>query len=158
MALLRRNGLHSVVFIDGIFLMMQSREKLIQVLQGLLHLLQLLSFLINSEIVFLGFYGEFTSDDLQSPNGEVAEYHCGLQEMVSVRDLARVMGRMMAAILAVMPAPICYRNLQWLKNVAFKSTQSFETRLQLDSYANKELLWWLMEVSQWNGRPIISSA
>ena len=78
------------------------------------------------------------------------------QATVSVRDLARVIGRMTAAIQAITPAPPCYRNLQRLKNVAFKDTQSFESRVPLDGCAKEELQWWIAEIHQWNGKPIVT--
>lgn len=64
MALLRWNRIRSIVFIDDILLMAQSREELVQVAQELIQLLQLLGFMINweksilnpyQEIIFLGF-------------------------------------------------------------------------------------------------------
>ena len=153
LALLRQNGIRSVVFIDDILLMMQSREKLIQVIQELLHLLQLLGFLINweksvltpcQEIIFLGFVVDSLQMTLSLPEEKVQNIILDCrrilrQDTVSVRDLARVIGRMTAAIQAVSPAPLCYRNLQRLKNVAFKGTQNFESRIPLDSCAKEEL-------------------
>ena len=57
---------------------------------------------------------------------------------------------MTAAIQAVTLVPLCYRNLQCLNNLAFKSTHSFEAQIQLDESAKVELQWWITEVRQWN--------
>ena len=169
MALLRCNGICSIVFIDDILLMAQSREELVQVAQELIQLLQLLGFMINweksmltpcQEIVFLGFLVNSLQMILRLPEEKLQNIIVDCrrvlrQETALVRDLARIVGRMTAAIQAVTPAPLCYRNLR-LKNSAFKSTQSFEARIQLDESAKVELQWWIAEVRQWNGKPINS--
>lgn len=71
-----------------------------------------------------------------------------------VRELARVIGRMTAALQAITPAPLCYRNLQRLKNRTFRSSLSYESIVTLDQCAEEELQWWIKEVHRWNGKPI----
>ena len=68
----------------------------------------------------------------------------------------RTMQAVAPAIQAVAPDPLCYRNLQRLKNVAFKGTQDFESRIPPDSCAMEELQWWIAEIRMWNGKPIVS--
>lgn len=165
MAVLRQRGVRSVVFIDDILLMAQSQEELVQVAQELLQLLQMLGFSINCEksvlipsqlIIFLV---DSVAMSLSLPEEKLQSIITDCrrvlrQETVSVRDLARVIGRMTAAIQATIPAPLCNRNLQRLKNSAFQTTQSFETRVQLVQAAREELSWWIREVRHWNGKPI----
>ncbi len=67
------------------------------------------------------------------------------QTKVSVRDLFRLIGRMTATVI---PASLCYRNLQRLKNQAFARSQSFETKVTLDQPAKAELKWWVQEVQE----------
>lgn len=72
-----------------------------------------------------------------------------------MRDLSRLIGRMSATILAVLPAPLCYRRLQALKNSVFATSQSFETMVSLNREAVIELRWWTHMLPEWNGRPIL---
>ena len=74
------------------------------------------------------------------------------QEKVTVRHLSRMIGRMTAAVQAVLPAPLHYRALQFLKNSAFCHSQLFENQVVLNQEARKDLLWWIEEVRHWNGR------
>ena len=96
------------------------------------------------EIVFLGFV--VNSRQLQSIIVDCRRVQ--RQETVSVR---RVIGRMMAGSDT---SPLMLQ--ESTAALAFKSTQSFESTIQLNSCAKKELQWWMAEVRQWNGRPIIS--
>ena len=63
---------------------------------------------------------------------------------------------MSATTLAVLPAPMCFRALQWLKNKAYASTQSFETVVALNRPAMEELNWWTFQLQFWNGKPILA--
>ena len=89
--------------------------------------------------------GGLPANDPQSATGAAPEHHNELlrQEKASVRDLSRVIGRMTEAIQAVLPAPLCYRNLQQLKNLTFRTTWCFESRIHLDSSAKQKLQWWI---------------
>ena len=80
------------------------------------------------------------------------------QEVVSVRTLARMIGRKTATAQAIAPAPLHYRKLQKAKNKAFKHTQSFESTVRLDNEAREELQWWLEEMENWNGKTILPQA
>jgi len=74
---------------------------------------------------------------------------------VTIRDLARLIGKMSATAMAVLPVPLCYRSLQHLKNQALlASFGNFETKVPLDQWAKEELQWWSQELPRWNGRPI----
>ena len=65
------------------------------------------------------------------------------QGSISVRELSRLIGRMTATMMAVLPAQLCYRNLQRLKNQAFLRSPSFETEVELDQGLKEELQWWI---------------
>ena len=58
-------------------------------------------------------------------------------------------------MLAVLPAPLCYRGLQALKNKVFAASRSFETMVSLNEEATMELWWWVGMLRAWNGRPIL---
>ena len=73
---------------------------------------------------------------------------------MSVRSLARLIGRMTATAQAILPAPLYYRSLQHLKNQVFRQAGSFETMLTLNEPAKQELHWWEKEVMSWNGKSL----
>ena len=111
MAALRQKGLRSVIFIDDLLLMAQSESELEQSTQEVVTLLKALGFVINLEkssltpkqiMEFLGFLINSLKMTLSLPEAKVkqivAECRGTLQrESVSVRELARLIGRMSAA-------------------------------------------------------------
>ena len=60
----------------------------------------------------------------------------------SVRELAKLIGKMTATLPAIFPAPLWYRELQRLKNQTYQRSQSFETTMTLNQEALLELDWW----------------
>ena len=77
-------------------------------------------------------------------------YH---QEAVSARILARVVGRMTAAVMAVYPSPLHYRALQRLKHKALH-TAGYDGTLRVSPEARQDLNWWVYNLSDWNGREV----
>ena len=63
---------------------------------------------------------------------------------------------MSATMRAVLPAPLCYRNLQRIKNQELSRSHSVEAMVTLDDSAKEELLWWVHQLTTWNGRAILS--
>ena len=169
MALLRQQGIRSVIFLDDILLMAESRLELEQWTQETLALLRLLGFRINWEksqlvptqvITYLGFIIDATRMKLTLPEEKVQQIITDCQSAtnkgrVTVRELSKLIGRMSATMLAVLPAPLCYRGLQQLKNRAFATSQSYETTVTLTKEAIVELRWWTRMLRDWNGRPIL---
>ena len=76
---------------------------------------------------------------------------------VSLRELTRLLGRMSATSQAVLPAPLCYRQLQMLKNHVWSQTASFETEVALTDGAIQELHWWMQHLEKWNGKSVLPS-
>ena len=97
-------------------------------------------------------------DDNLTSRGQGTGHHPSMPDSCpqTVRDLARLLGRMSATAMAVLPAPICYRSLQRQRNAAFAIYQSFETQVQLNQASLEELQWWIKQLPQWNGRSIPS--
>ena len=168
MGLLRSRGIRCIIFIDDVLLISNSKQVLGEVTQETLLLLQHLGFRINWEksvlkpcqrITYLGFIVDSLSMTIVLPDEKLQNIRrdCSdalSQQSLSVRSLARIIGRMSAATQAILPAPLYYRSLQQLKNMAFRSDQSFETQVDLNPEAQEELRWWIEEISQWNGRAI----
>ena len=169
MALLRQRGIRSMIFLDDMLLMTDSRQELEEKSLEVLTLLRLLGFRINWEksqlspthkLLYLGFTIDTTLMTLTLPEGKVQniikECQSALcKEVVSVRDLSRLIGMMSATTLAVLPAPLHYRELQEMKIHALKTSQSFDTIVHLNEKSRKELQWWVATLKKWNGRPIL---
>lgn len=112
-------------------------------------------------IHFLGFLIDSVAMTLSLPEEKLSriEQDCReamSQSQITVRDLARMIGRMTAATQAILPAPLHFRALQFLKNEVFQRHQSFEAMTHLNEEAEKDLTWW-MEMRRWNGRPLTAA-
>ncbi len=168
MATLRRQGIRCIIYIDDLLLLSQSRVELDSATRAVLGLLTYLGFVINwgksvlepqRRLHFLGFLVNSIDLTLTLPTDKLERIQKECQDTlrapsILVRQLLRLIGRMIATVQAILPAPLHYRNLQFLKNRAFVRTQSFETSLTISQEAKDELRWWIREVIRWNGRPV----
>ena len=77
-----------------------------------------------------------------------------VQATVSLRDLAQILGTMMAAHPAVLPAPLHYRCLERTKSVALRKGLPYDAQVEVSQEMKEELRWWTSKASQYNGRPI----
>ena len=87
-------------------------------------------------------------DQIKSEAGQVLN-----QGEASARQLAQLIGKLSAAILAVYPAPLHYRSLQALKHKALAS-MGYKGAIKLLPKAEEDLRWWVNNLSQWNGRKV----
>ena len=103
--------------------------------------------------------GRFKVDDYLLSRGESGEdkKETRVKRCVSLRELTRLLGRMSATSQAVLPAPLCYRQLQMLKNHVWSQTASFEPEVALTDGAIQELHWWMQHLEKWNGKPVLPS-
>ena len=69
-----------------------------------------------------------------------------------------MIGCLTATVQAILPAPLCYRQLQQLKNEAFRTSHSYLTRIVLESRARQDLQWWRDHLNEWNGKAILPQA
>lgn len=65
-----------------------------------------------------------------------------------------MVGRMTASTQTILPAPLYYRALQFLKNRAFQHSQSFKGQVPLNQEALEDLSWWLEQMRRWNSRQL----
>ena len=73
-------------------------------------------------------------------------------EVVTVRDVAKVTGRLTACAAAVFSAPLHYRHLQMVKTRTLLANHSYEAPLTLSPGAKQELRLWSLHLETWNGK------
>ena len=143
-----------MIFLDDMLLMTDSREELeVKSLKALTPL-RILGFRINWEksqlspthkIRYLGFMIDTILMTLTLPEGKVQnikECQSALRkEVVSVREVSRLISMMSATTLAVLPAPLNYREIQEMKIHALKKSQSFNATVQLNEESRIWLQW-----------------
>ena len=116
----------------------------------------------TQKLEFLGFVINTTDMILVLPDDKVKSIKslCRTllgQQIVSVRDLSQLIGKLTASIQAVFPAPLHYRNLQHLKNQGLAKGSGYDSCLPLSREAREEIQWWLVHLEAWNGWAILSS-
>ena len=169
-AVMRRSGIRCVIYLDDLILLHQEPVMLQNQLQMTISLLQNLGFIINWEksvinptrkIEYLGFHIDSSSMTMSLPMRKLKDLQNQYQKLLrkgqtSARQLAKIIGKMSAAVRAILPAPLQYRHLQRLKTQAlFQGHQSYESLIQITPECKAELQWWIESVPQWNGRSVI---
>ena len=169
MAHLRSQGLKTIIYLDDILVMHQSKEALCMEVERMSNLLEALGFTINQpksqtipaqQIQFLGFLVDSNLMKLLLPQEKVQSIAQSCQWLmkqstVTIRQLFQLLGRMTAAASAVLSAPIQYRHLQYLKIQSLKQLKSFDWWVTLDEKTVEELQWWSVHLATWNGKDII---
>ena len=159
------------VFLDDALAMNQTREMGLRDRDSVLFLLQKLGFIINwkkSELQpeqimeFLGFSVNSMDMTLSLPRNKILDIRSRCQDMircssVSVRQLAKLIGKLTATALAIIPGPLYCRQLQMLKTKALlKGQQNYEAILTLTAECKTELAWWVESLETYNGRSFIA--
>ena len=76
------------------------------------------------------------------------------QTELTVRDIARLIGKLTASIQAIFPAPLHYCQLQSLKNTALQSGGNYNTKVSLNPACQEELQWWIAHLNENRNRCI----
>ena len=110
------------------------------------------------ELVFLGFKVDANRRELILPSekvqGIVAEARSLINKGKSLaRHLAKLIGKLSAAISAVHPAPLHYRSLQQLKHQAL-AAQGYDGEISVSREALQDLQWWVDHLHEWNRRSL----
>ena len=151
-AFLRQRGVRLVIYIDDILIMADTKEKAAAHLILTLDVLEYLGFLINYDksiveptqlIDFLGFLVNSVATIITLPQEKVQkvikEAKLLLQcQTTTARQLARMVGVLSSCILAVIPAPLHYCNLQSDKNRAV-AQGGYNQQISLSLPAQAEL-------------------
>ena len=75
-----------------------------------------------------------------------------------MRTLSQIIGKLTSSIQAIFPAPLHYRHLQRLQVRGLLMGKGYETVVPLSEDCRDDLQCWIDQMSNWNGRSIITPA
>ena len=164
---IRRNlVIHCVMYSDDILISGRTKTDCLQKAKKVMTLLQECNFKINmknsilgptQQIEFLGLILDSIQMKVFLPEPKVLDLIESCQAILSVtsltaRSLASLQGKMSSCLQEVLPALTFYRAIQADIHQAIGKTNNFNKKLILSSEAKSEILWWIVNVHQWNGR------
>ena len=155
---LRKQSLISSVYIDDFYLQGASLEECEHNVQVTLSTLNKLGFEIsdksmlipNRKLEHLGFV--LNSEDMTVHLSDKKRIHISelikstiTSNALTVRDIAIIVGTLIASFPAVKYGPLFHRELEILKTKALKINYNFELPISLNSACLAQLNWWLSE-------------
>ena len=168
LAMLRHQGIRLIMYLDDLLVMAQSKQELERQIHQIISLLELLGFVVNREksqllptqvILYLGFLINSKEMKIKMADEKVTQLMAlcsGARQkrILSVRELATLLGKMTSTLPAIFQAPLWYRELQRLKNQALWKSESFDDMVTLNEEALLELEWWSTKVNLVNGKSV----
>ena len=165
---LRSLGVRLILYLDDMLLMADSRQEALLHLGAALEILVALGFVINTkksvfkpsqELEFLGFNINTLKMRISLPHQKFHSLRSLVrkilnQSQTSTRLLARLLGMMVAAHPAILPAPLHFRNLEREKLLAVKRDPSYESMITITPRMMSDLRWWIETAHSHNGRPL----
>ena len=154
---LRKDGHLSVAYIDDTFLQGEDIEDCQKNIRDTVCLLSDLGFVIHpeksvleptQEIEFLGFLLNSVSMRVSISEHKANKIKALCLNLIetktpSIREVAKVVGSLVACFPGVLYGPLYYRRIDIEKNLALKEHRgNFDKRMSLSSEAKTELLWW----------------
>ena len=153
-----------MVYLDDILLMAEDRETLLEQVHQTITLLEQLGFTVNrSKSIpsdhLLGSAGGHNVNEVALTGGKMQQIMNSCRQIltkgtITAQELAAVIGRMSAARLAVLPAPLHTRHLQHQLIQTQKRSPSLRSKVILSQESLKEVQWWIHHLQEWNGREI----
>lgn len=137
LGILRQIGNRLVVYLDNILILHQSREELECLAPQICSLFEALGLVINTKksilipqqvTEFLGFQIDSVTLQIQMPQEKLRKIQHNARwllqhQSITVRDLARFMGKTTASSKAIWQAPLHYRGIQALMNSVLPETE-----------------------------------
>lgn len=164
-AILRKLGIRVILYM---LIMAPTKEEVRKHLATALELLIALGFVINTKksvtrpdqvMEFL----RFVLDSKRMSISLLIQKLRSLQKTASrlkrqgtgsVRQLAQLLGMMVAAHPAILPAPLHFIYLERERTAALKRGLVYETQVEVNHNMETDLIWWIEETGKYNGRPI----
>ena len=167
-ATMRRLGIRLILYLNDMLIKDQSIDRVKCSLATAVEVLISLGFIINlkksvtvpaQEIQFLGFSLDSQAMSIALPQSKLHSLTGTVREMkekeqTTLRDLAQLLGSMVAAHSAILPAPLYYCNLERARSKALHSGLTYESEIVLDHPMRADMEWWATQCSQHNSRPL----
>ena len=165
---LRRLGIRMILYLDDMLIMAQSRHEIRSHLASAIKLLCALGLIINMKksvfkpaqvMEFLGFSLDTRAMTISLPKQKLCAIQRTASQLlqqtrVSARELAQLLGMLVAAHPAVLPAPLHYRAVERAKRRALQRQEGYESQVSLDRETRQDIQWWTKAVTSFNGRPL----
>ena len=165
---LRRLGIRMILYLDDMLIMAQSRHEIRSHLASAIKLLCALGFIINMKksvfnpaqvMELLGFSLDTSAMTISLPKQKLSVIQRTASQLlqqtrVSARELSQLLGMLVAAYPAVLPAPLHYRAVDRAKRRALQRQEGYKSRISLDRETRQDLQWWTKAVTSFNGRPL----
>ena len=167
-AILRRLGIRAILYLDDLFIMAQSKQEAKRHPATALELTIALGFIINTkksitdtaqEIEFLGLVLNSVDMIISLPQQKLKSLRSLAKRLRdqgsgTARQIAQLLGMMVAAHPAVLSAPLYYRSLERAKSRTIWMGYSYGSPIQVDQAMATELQWWIDRAGNHNGRPL----
>ena len=155
---LRKNGHQCFGYIDDSFITAETREQCGYSVRETLNLFQSLGFLINGkksvveptkQLVFLGMVLDSSNMTVSLAPEKREKIKLACQKLLhtrspKIREVARVIGLLVAAFPGVEHGPLHYRQLELCKIASLKvNAGRFNANMQITREGKQELLWWI---------------
>ena len=158
-------GIISIIYLDDLLIMNMDYDTLQAHTSILCQTLMYLGFLPNLEksskapshqIEFLGFILDSTTQSISLPSKKLEKItqkctHFSQLTTCTKRQLASLVGNLVATTHAIIPAPLNFRHLQLL--LINTVSEDWETTIHLTNGAYMDLKWWIKNANAWNGTP-----
>ncbi|XP_057302862.1 uncharacterized protein LOC130637025 [Hydractinia symbiolongicarpus] len=169
MAVLRRLMIRIVIYLDDMLILGRSREEVLMARDTLIFFLQNLGFLIHlkksvleptQKIEFLLMSVNSLTMSLYLTKEKVAKIHKQCLSLYKAREatileLTQLIGVLSSIIEAVLPARLEFCFLQQQQIQSLKVSKSYATLVHLRRKSLEELLWWVNNLTLYNGRSLI---
>ena len=163
-AVIRRLNGRIIIYLDNILIMARTREELLISRGTLIFLLQNLGFVINFKksvldpcqmLEFLGLEVDSLNRRVEIPKDKVEKIKKQCQslpslEKVSVRDLAKLTGRLSSMEMSILP--VHYRGPQQQQITGLSMRGLYQDTIVLHKGKKMELGWWVQNLDLNNGR------
>lgn len=167
--LLRAQGIRCLIYLDDLLIMADSKEQCVTHLRQALSILMTLGFKINwkksalipSQVMqFLGLTLDSHEMMFRVPPDKLANINTALRNLfdrrsTTQRQLARLIGKLMAIESAVLPVRLRTREL--LRNLNHHKGSDWDMRVPIWRASREEMQWWIDHLSTWNGRAIVAA-
>ena len=161
---LRMLGHLSVVFVDDSYLQGDTYAECINNINDTIHMLTSLGFTIHpeksiftptQEITFLGFVINSKTMTLKLTEEKISKlknlcsYALKNKNKIKIREVAKIIGNIIAAIEATTYGKLYYRNIENQKILALKDSKgNFDAHMSLSDNSQQDIHWWMTNIDK----------